>query len=57
LRLLAEGENHRDMAAKRHLSEQTIKNLLSDIYRKPGVRSRAEAVAVALQQGVIRLAG
>ena len=45
------------MAAKRHLSEQTIKNLLSDIYRKPGVRSRAEAVAVALQQGVIRLAG
>ena len=57
LRLLAEGENNHSIAARLHLSEQTVKNLLSDIYRKLGVRSRAEAVAVALRQGVIRLAG
>jgi DNA-binding NarL/FixJ family response regulator len=57
LRLLAEGENNRTIAARLHLSQQTVKNLLSDIYRKLGVRSRAEAVAVALRQGVIRLAG
>ena len=55
LRLLAEGENNRSIAARLHLSEQTVKNLLSDIYRKLGVRTRSEAVAVALRQGVIRL--
>ena len=57
LRLLAEGENNRSIAARLHLSQQTVKNLLSDIYRKLGVRSRSEAVAVALRQGVIRLGG
>ena len=56
LRLLAAGENNRSIAARLHLSAQTVKNLLSDIYRKLGVRSRSEAVAVALRQGVIRLA-
>jgi DNA-binding NarL/FixJ family response regulator len=55
LRLLAAGENNRSIAARHHLSEQTVKNLLSDIYRKLGVRTRSEAVAVALRQGVIRL--
>ena len=55
LRLLTEGENNRSIAARHHLSAQTVKNLLSDIYRKLGVRTRSEAVAVALRQGVIRL--
>ena len=55
LRLLAEGENNHSIAARLHLSTQTVKNLLSDIYRKLGVRTRSEAVAVALRQGVIRL--
>jgi DNA-binding NarL/FixJ family response regulator len=54
LRLLAAGEKNRSIAAKLHLSEQTIKNLLSSLYDKLGVTSRAEAVAVALRTGVIR---
>ena len=56
LRLLAAGEHNRDIAGKLHLSPQTVKNLLSDIYRKLDVRSRSEAVAVALRKGLIRQA-
>ena len=56
LRLLAEDENNRSIAARQHLSQQTVKNLLSDIYRRLGVRSRSEAVAVVLRRGLIRQA-
>jgi len=54
LHLLAAGESNRGIAARLHLSEQTVKNLLSGLYRKLGVSSRMEAVAVALRKGVIR---
>ena len=54
LRLLAEGENNRDIAAKLHLSEQTVKNLLSEHLSQAGRERPAEAVAVAMRTGMIR---
>jgi len=54
LRLLAKGATNRRIAASLHLSEQTVKNLLSGLYAKLGVSSRMEAVAIALRKGTIQ---
>lgn len=54
LRCLAAGASNREIAQKMFLSEQTVKNLLSDIYRKLGAENRTEAVALALRDGLIR---
>jgi two-component system, NarL family, response regulator LiaR len=53
VRLLAAGLSNRDIGASLGLSEQTIKNILSGIYRKLGVTNRTEAVAVAVSHGLI----
>lgn len=57
LRYLAHGAGNRDIAQRLFLSEQTIKNELSDIYRRLGVENRTEAVATALRLGLIALDG
>jgi DNA-binding NarL/FixJ family response regulator len=54
LRLVAAGESNRSIAEALRLSEQTVKNLLSTIYRRLGVNNRAEAAAVALRRGLIK---
>ena len=38
-----------------HLSENTVKSHLSHIFGKLNVQSRAEAVTVALQRGLVSL--
>lgn len=53
LRYLAHGEGNREIARRMFLSEQTVKNELSDIYRRLGVENRTEAVATALRLGLI----
>jgi len=53
LRLVAAGASNQEIAVKLSLSQQTIKNILSDVYQKLGVSNRAEAVFAALNRGLI----
>lgn len=53
LRLLVAGASNKAIAAKLNLSENTVKTHISRIFDKLGVQSRAEAVAVALQHGLL----
>jgi DNA-binding NarL/FixJ family response regulator len=53
LRLLAEGDDTRDIASKLSYSERTVKNIVHDVLVKLNCRSRAHAVALATRQGVI----
>lgn len=53
LRLLVAGASNKQIALQLGLSENTIKTHLSNIFGKLDVQSRAEAVAVALQRGLI----
>jgi pimeloyl-ACP methyl ester carboxylesterase/DNA-binding CsgD family transcriptional regulator len=50
LRLLAEGLDNRTIAARLGKSEKTVRNQLSIIFDKLGVRSRAQAIVSALAQ-------
>jgi two-component system, NarL family, response regulator DevR len=47
LRLLGEGRTNREIADAVFLSEKTVKNYLSRLFRKLGVRSRTEAALVS----------
>ncbi|MBM3129782.1 MAG: response regulator transcription factor [Chloroflexi bacterium] len=53
LRFLVSGASNKAIAAQLNLSENTIKSHLSHIFDKLNVQSRAEAVAVALQRGLV----
>ena len=55
LRLLVEGASNKAIAGRLSLSENTVKSHISHIFGKLGVQSRAEAVAVALQRGLVPL--
>ncbi|RAX44695.1 LuxR family transcriptional regulator [Arthrobacter sp. AQ5-06] len=52
LQLLASGQRNRAIAAKLHISENTVKFHLRNIYRKVGASSRTEAVAMAHRNGL-----
>jgi DNA-binding NarL/FixJ family response regulator len=47
LRLLGEGRTNKEIAASVFLSEKTVKNYLSRLFRKLGVRSRTEAALLS----------
>jgi NarL family two-component system response regulator LiaR len=53
LRLVAEGATNEEIATALFLSEQTIKNNLSIIFRKLHVNNRAEAAASAIRERLI----
>jgi DNA-binding NarL/FixJ family response regulator len=55
LRLLVAGASNKAIAAQLNLSENTVKSHLSHIFSKLRVQSRAEAVAAALQRGLVPL--
>jgi DNA-binding NarL/FixJ family response regulator len=54
LRLLVSGASNKIIASQINLSENTVKSHLSHIFDKLNVQSRAEAVAVALQRGLVQ---
>jgi DNA-binding CsgD family transcriptional regulator len=52
LQLLAAGQRNRAIAAMLHVSENTVKFHLRNIYRKLGATSRTEAIALAHSNGL-----
>ncbi|MFO7540247.1 MAG: response regulator transcription factor [Chloroflexota bacterium] len=52
LTFIAQGWNNRRIAKELDLAEQTIRNIVSRIYRKLNVNSRAEAIIMARQCGM-----
>ena len=53
LRAVAEGMSNKEIAARMAYAEQTVKLDLTHVYRKLGVSSRTEAMAVAYRKGLI----
>jgi len=53
LRLIAEGRTNRDIAAKLHWSEITVKRKVSDILLRLNVATRTQAVSEAMKKGLI----
>ncbi len=51
---VAQGERSKEIAIRLGISERTVKAYLSSIYAKLGVDSRAAAIAVASQRGLLR---
>ncbi len=52
LRLICQGALNQEIALRLHLTEGTVKNYVSALYAKLGVRHRAEAVQAAKKRGL-----
>jgi NarL family two-component system response regulator YdfI len=50
---VARGERSKEIAARLGITERTVKAHLASIYNKFGVDSRAAAIAVASQRGLL----
>jgi NarL family two-component system response regulator YdfI len=50
---VAQGERSKEVAARLGITERTVKAHLASIYNKLGVDSRAAAVSVATQRGLL----
>ena len=55
LQAVAKGFKSREIAFDMGIAERTVKAHLTNIYNKLGVNSRAEADAIAIDQGLFRL--
>ena len=53
LRLLAEGADTLEIATALSYSERTVKSLIQEVQHHLGARSRAQAVALGMRQGII----
>jgi DNA-binding NarL/FixJ family response regulator len=53
LRLVRRGYSNREIATEVHLSENTVKTHLQDVFRKLGARNRVEAAMLAAERGWI----
>ena len=53
LRLVARGYNNREIADALTIAEGTVKNYISSILAKMGVRDRTRAVLKALEEGLL----
>ena len=51
LRFMTEGYSNREIAERVHLSENTVKTHIQEIFRKLGVRNRVEAALRATKEG------
>jgi DNA-binding NarL/FixJ family response regulator len=50
--LISEGCTNREIASRVHLSENTVKSHIQEIFRKLGVRTRVEAAIRAAREGL-----
>ncbi|HBX69421.1 MAG TPA: hypothetical protein DEH25_08570 [Chloroflexi bacterium] len=55
LRLLAQGLSNADIAAQLFLTEGTVRNYTSEIFKKLGVSDRTQAAVVALKFGLVEI--
>ncbi len=55
LRLMAAGKSNKEIGAQLNTAESTVKIHLSHIFRKLGVRGRAEAIRLVLEAGIVHL--
>jgi len=55
LKLIAEGNRNQDIAEQLGIAEDTVKGHIKRIMEKLGARDRTQAVAIALQRGIIQL--
>jgi DNA-binding NarL/FixJ family response regulator len=55
LQFLPKGYTNRQIAERLMIAETTVKNHLTNIYSKLGVKSRAGAIAWAWQHGLLNL--
>ena len=55
LKLLAQGLNNVDIAQQLYLTEGTVRNYTSDIFKKLGVSDRTQAAIVAIRYGMVDL--
>jgi DNA-binding NarL/FixJ family response regulator len=53
LRLVADGHPTREVAQRLSYSERTVKNVIHDVVTKFNARSRSQAVAAAVREGLI----
>jgi DNA-binding NarL/FixJ family response regulator len=53
LRLVAEGFSNKEIAARVHLSENTVKSHLQEIFQRLQVRNRVEAALRATREGLV----
>ena len=56
LRLLCEGQSNAQIGWELGIAEKTVRNHISNLYRKLGVRSRAEAIVLAHRHALADLA-
>jgi DNA-binding NarL/FixJ family response regulator len=55
LELLSRGLSNVDIAQQLYLTEGTVRNYMSDLFKKLGVSDRTQAVVVALRYGIVNL--
>ncbi len=53
LRAVANGDRSKEIATRLNITERTVKAHLASIYQKLGVDSRAAAIAIATQKGLL----
>ncbi|BDG62364.1 response regulator [Caldinitratiruptor microaerophilus] len=56
LRLVARGARNRDVARALAMSEKTVKQHVTNIFRKLGVTSRSQVVVYAIEHGLVDIA-
>ena len=54
LQVMCEGYSNREIAKALFVSEETVKSHVKALYRKLSVSDRAEAIALALREGLVR---
>ncbi len=53
LKLMAEGMFNREIATKLNISERTVKNHISSVFKKIGVVDRTQAAVYAIKNGIV----
>lgn len=57
LQLMAQGYRNREIAEHLRISENTVRNHVFNLLEKLGTTHRTEAIAMALQQGLVQIEG